>query len=67
MSDDLRPTDHAGVLFALEFSLRPKCRGLIRWARDDELAMRVVAEKLLDHLELANFAIMQKPRLKLHG
>ena len=56
---DLRPATPEDLAEALAFALRYSGRKRVRDSR--EIMARIVAERLVEHLERSGFVIMKKP------
>jgi hypothetical protein len=58
-STPLRPADPADVIETLSFALRYDGRKRVHHA--DTVIARIVAERLIAHLEQSGFVVMRKP------
>jgi hypothetical protein len=58
-TDKLRPADPSDVASALSFALQYDGRRRVRHA--DTMMARIVADRLIKHLEASGFVVMKKP------
>jgi hypothetical protein len=64
-TDKLTPADPNDLTAALAFALRFQGRKRVHYA--DELLARIVAKRLVEHLERSGFVVTKKPPLVGHS
>lgn len=62
---NLRPATSDEIADTLSFALRFDGRKRIH--QGDELMARIVAKRLIDHLELSGFVVLKKPPARAHS